>query len=53
MVNKYEKKRMHIYLRIVEPTPLNSKWSLNARYQANKYDERDPSEPFSEQFLKI
>ena len=50
MVNKPEKKRMEIDLRIVEPTPLNSKWSLNARFQVYKYDERDPSEPLSEQF---
>ena len=45
---KTEKKRAYISLRIVEPTRLDSNWSLNVRYDAKSSGRYD--DPHSKQF---
>ena len=52
MISKPEKKQMKIDLRIVEPTRLNSKWSLNARYGPTASTDRYFGH-LSKQFLLI
>ena len=52
MDDKSEKNRMIIDLRIVEPTRLNSKWSLNARFGSISSNGRY-IDILSKQFLRI